>query len=115
MFENRPTAPALISSRPGPQLLTPRTISSGLIPQPPSPIPNVPPTKNESYSLFYPMMDEYFNPSPSVVQHVLVAVLQEPVVSTGTPSSMRIDQDTPSTKPSSEESSSRIVIPTYVH
>ncbi|GJY47931.1 hypothetical protein Tco_0437887 [Tanacetum coccineum] len=78
----------------------------------------------------------YFNPSPSVVQHVLVAVVQEPVVSTGTPSSTRIDQDTPSTstsqttqeeqshvistsveeddhEPSSEESSSRIVIPTY--
>ncbi|GJY93368.1 hypothetical protein Tco_0509150 [Tanacetum coccineum] len=36
----------------------------------------------------------YFNPSPSVVQHVLVAVVQEPVISTGIPSSMRIDQDT---------------------
>ncbi|GKE58596.1 hypothetical protein Tco_1497781, partial [Tanacetum coccineum] len=80
----------------------------------------------------------YFNPSPSVVQPVLVAVVQEPVVSTGTPSSTRIDQDTPSIstsqttqeeqshviptsveeddhEPSSEESSSRIVIPTNVH
>ncbi|GJR03117.1 hypothetical protein Tco_0526101 [Tanacetum coccineum] len=36
----------------------------------------------------------YFNPLPSVVQHVLVDVVQEPVVSTGTPSSTRIDQDT---------------------
>ncbi|GKA21034.1 hypothetical protein Tco_0701023 [Tanacetum coccineum] len=118
------------------KLLSPRTISLGLVPQPPSPTPNVPPTKNEWDSLFCPMFDEYFNPSPSVIQHVLVAVVQEPVVSTSTPSSMRIDQDTPSTsasqttqeeqshvistsveeddhEPSSEESSSRIVIPTY--
>ncbi|GKD21263.1 hypothetical protein Tco_1222966, partial [Tanacetum coccineum] len=37
----------------------------------------------------------YFNPSQSVVQPVLVTVVQEPVVSIGTPSSTRIDQDTP--------------------
>ncbi|GJS37467.1 hypothetical protein Tco_0535849 [Tanacetum coccineum] len=43
------------------------------------------------------MFDEYFNPLPSVVQPGLVVVVQEPVVSTGIPSSMRIDQDTPST------------------
>ncbi|GKE13021.1 hypothetical protein Tco_1416572 [Tanacetum coccineum] len=123
---------------PGPQLLTPRTISLGLVPQPPSPTPNVPPTKNDWDSLFCPMFVEYFNPSQSVVQPVLVAVVQEPVVSTGTPSSTRIDQDTPSTstsqtikeaqshviptsveeddhEPSSEESSSRSVILTNVH
>ncbi|GJX87604.1 hypothetical protein Tco_0339618 [Tanacetum coccineum] len=81
MVKTRP--PAHISSGPGPQLLTPRTIRSGLIPQPPSPTPNVPPTKNDWDLLFCPMLDEYFNPSPSVVQHVLVAVVQEPVVSTG--------------------------------
>ncbi|GJT37946.1 hypothetical protein Tco_0937811 [Tanacetum coccineum] len=69
-------------SGPGPQLLTPRTISSGLVPQPPSLTPNVPPTKNDWDSLFFPIFDEYFNPSPSVVQHILVAVIQEPVVST---------------------------------
>ncbi|GJU26752.1 hypothetical protein Tco_1165373 [Tanacetum coccineum] len=58
---------------------------------------------------------KYFNPSPSVVQHVLVAVVQEPVVSTGTPSSMRIDQDTPSTSTSqtTQEEQSH-VIPTSV-
>ncbi|GKD60995.1 hypothetical protein Tco_1298504 [Tanacetum coccineum] len=50
--------------------------------------------------VFCPMFDEYFNPSPSVVQPVLVAVVQEPVVSTGTHSSTRIDQDTPSTSTS---------------
>ncbi|GKA86963.1 hypothetical protein Tco_0808674 [Tanacetum coccineum] len=98
----------------------------------------------------------YFNPSPSAVQPGLVVVVQEPVVSTGTPSSTRIDEDKPSTstsqttqeeqshviptsveeddhgievalmdndmqfglpipEPSFEESSSQIVIPTYVH
>ncbi|GJZ95572.1 hypothetical protein Tco_0667906 [Tanacetum coccineum] len=94
--------------------------------------------KNDWDSLFCPMFDEYFNPSPSAVQPGLVVVVQEPVVSTGTPSSTRIDQDTPSTstsqttqeeqshviltsveeddhEPSSEESSSRIVILTNVH
>ncbi|GJW44674.1 hypothetical protein Tco_0073473 [Tanacetum coccineum] len=70
-------------------------VDQRLVPQPPSPTPNVPPTRNDWDSLFCPMFDEYFNPSPSIVQHVLVAVVQEPVVSTGTPSSTRIDQDTP--------------------
>ncbi|GKA47314.1 hypothetical protein Tco_0740197 [Tanacetum coccineum] len=103
------TAPAHISSGPGPQLLTPRTISSGLVPQPPSPTPNVPPTKNDWDLLFCPMLDKYFNPSPSV------AVVQEPIVSTGTPSSTRIDQDTPSTSTSqtTQEEQSH-VIPTSV-
>nr|GEW96069.1 hypothetical protein [Tanacetum cinerariifolium] len=100
---------------PGPQLLTPGTISSGLVPQPPSLTPNVPPTKNDWDMLFCLMFDEYFNPSPSVVQPVLVAAVYEPVVSTGTPSSTRINQDTPSIKPSSEESSSQIVILTNMH
>ncbi|GKB57866.1 hypothetical protein Tco_0914052 [Tanacetum coccineum] len=99
----------------GPQLLTPGTISSGLVPQPPSPTPNVPPTKNDWDTLFCPMFDEYFNHSSSVAQPVLVATVQEPVVSTGTPSSMRIDQDTPSTSTSqtTKEAQSH-VIPTSV-
>ncbi|GJS30386.1 hypothetical protein Tco_0491006 [Tanacetum coccineum] len=94
---------------------SPTNLSAGLVPQPPSPTPNVPPTKNDWDLLFCPMLDEYFNPSPSVVQHVLVAVVQEPVVSTGTPSSTRIDQDTPSTSTSqtTQEEQSH-VIPTSV-
>ncbi|GJW47498.1 hypothetical protein Tco_0079144, partial [Tanacetum coccineum] len=93
-------APEHISPGLGHQLMTPGIISSGLVPQPPSPTPNVPPTKNDWDSVFCPMFDEYFNPSPSVIQPVLVAVVQEPVVSTGTHSSTRIDQDTPSTSTS---------------
>ncbi|GJY02821.1 hypothetical protein Tco_0360973 [Tanacetum coccineum] len=109
------TAPEHISPGLGHQLMTPGTISSGLIPQPTSPTPNVSPTKNDWDSVFCPMFDEYFNPSPSVVQPVLVAVVQESVVSTGTPSSMRIDQDTPSTSTSqtTQEEQSH-VIPTSV-
>ncbi|GKE76879.1 hypothetical protein Tco_1542999 [Tanacetum coccineum] len=71
-------------------------VGAGLVPQLPSPTPNVPPTKNDWDSLLCPMIDEYFNPSLSVVQPILVAVVQEPIVSTDTASSTRIDQDTPS-------------------
>ncbi|GJR41367.1 hypothetical protein Tco_1217051 [Tanacetum coccineum] len=90
-------------------------INSGLVPQPPSPTPNVPPTKNDWDTLFCLMFDEYFNPSLSVAQPVLVVAVQEPVVSTGTPSSTRIDQDTPSTSTSQtiKEAQSH-VIPTSV-
>ncbi|GKA53927.1 hypothetical protein Tco_0752876 [Tanacetum coccineum] len=90
-------------------------LSAGLVPQPPSPTPNVPPTKNDWDTLFCLMFDEYFNPSLSVAQPVLVAAVQEPVVSTGTPSSTRIDQDTPSTSTSQtiKEAQSH-VIPTSV-
>ncbi|GJW68805.1 hypothetical protein Tco_0123229 [Tanacetum coccineum] len=84
-----------------------------LVPQPPSPTPNVPPTKNDWDSLPFPMIDEYFNPSPSVVQPILVAVVQEPIVSTDTASSTRIDQDTPSISTSEttqEEQSQNLVL-----
>ncbi|GJR97696.1 hypothetical protein Tco_0269870 [Tanacetum coccineum] len=54
--------------------------------------PNLPPTKNDWGSLFCPMFDEYFNPSPSVVQPVLVAVVQEPVVSTSTSQTTQEEQ-----------------------
>ncbi|GKA63664.1 hypothetical protein Tco_0763270 [Tanacetum coccineum] len=66
--ETKPDPEEIYNSGPGPQLLTPRTISSGLVPQPPSPTPNVPPTKNDWDLLFCPMLDEYFNPSTSTSQ-----------------------------------------------
>ncbi|GJW34094.1 hypothetical protein Tco_0054126 [Tanacetum coccineum] len=66
--ETKPDPEEIYNSGPGPQLLTPRTISSGLVPQPPSPTPNVPPTKNDCDLLFCPMLDEYFNPSTSTLQ-----------------------------------------------
>ncbi|GKE57343.1 hypothetical protein Tco_1496528 [Tanacetum coccineum] len=55
-------APVQSSSEPAPNLLTPRPISSGLVPNPPPAIPYVPPTNKEFEMLFQPMFDEYFNP-----------------------------------------------------
>nr|GEU33440.1 retrotransposon protein, putative, unclassified [Tanacetum cinerariifolium] len=54
-----------------PQLMTPRTLNSGLVPNPPSSTPYVPPTNNDWNILFQPMFDEFFNPPPSVVSLVL--------------------------------------------
>ncbi|GKB77260.1 retrovirus-related pol polyprotein from transposon TNT 1-94 [Tanacetum coccineum] len=85
------------------------------------------PSKPASFRL--PMFDEFFTPPPSVDHLVPLVAAEELAVSTGTPSSTTIDQDAPSTSTSqtptsitssshssrSEESSSRIVIPTNVH
>ncbi|GKB24887.1 reverse transcriptase domain-containing protein [Tanacetum coccineum] len=144
------------SSGPGPKLLTPGTISSGLVPNIPSSTPYVPPTKNDWEILFQPMFDEYLNPPPCVDPQVPAVIAPEPAVSTGTPSSTTIDQDAPSSstsqttqetpppviplgveeadhdievahmdnnpyvdflipEPSSEESSTQVVIPNNVH
>nr|GEZ80266.1 hypothetical protein [Tanacetum cinerariifolium] len=90
-------------------------VSAGLVPQHPCPTPNVLPINNDWDTLFCPKFDEYFNPSPSVSQPVLVAAVQEPIVSTSTPSSTRTDQDTLSTSTSQtiKEAQSH-VIPTSV-
>ncbi|GKE47134.1 hypothetical protein Tco_1478392, partial [Tanacetum coccineum] len=103
------------TSGPAAQRKESNLVDQRLVPQSPSLTPNVSPTKNEWDSLFCPKFDEYFNPLPSVVQPVLVAGVQEPVVSTGTPSSTRIDQDTHSTSTSqtTQEEQSH-VIPTSV-
>ncbi|GJR72908.1 uncharacterized mitochondrial protein-like protein [Tanacetum coccineum] len=95
------------SSRPEPQLLTPRIISLGLVQNSPSLTSYVPPTKNNSKTLFQPMLYEYLNPPSCVDSQVPTVIAPKPVVSTGTPSSTIIDQDAPSTKLSSEESSSQ--------
>ncbi|GJV44169.1 retrovirus-related pol polyprotein from transposon TNT 1-94, partial [Tanacetum coccineum] len=89
------------SSGPGPQLLTPGTISSGLVPNHPSLTPYVLPTKKEWDTLFQPMFDEYFNTPPSVASLVPAAAASRPADPTGTPFSTIIDQDVPS--PSTSE------------
>ncbi|GJS11453.1 retrovirus-related pol polyprotein from transposon TNT 1-94 [Tanacetum coccineum] len=88
------------SSGLGPKLMTPRTISSGLVPNIPFSTPYVPPTKNDWEILFQSMFDEYLNPPPCVGPQVLAVLALEPAVSTGTPSSTTIDQDAPSTSTS---------------
>ncbi|GKA07955.1 retrovirus-related pol polyprotein from transposon TNT 1-94 [Tanacetum coccineum] len=125
------------SSGPGPKLLTPGTISLGLVPNIPS-------------------FNSYLNPSLCVDLQVPAVITPEPAVLTGTPSSTTIDQDAPPTstsqttserlspvtplgvekanhdievlhmdnnpnvdfpilEPSSEESSTQVIIPNNVH
>nr|GFD12889.1 hypothetical protein [Tanacetum cinerariifolium] len=79
-----------------PKLLTPRTISSGLVPNIPSSTPYVPPIKNDWEILFQPMFDEYLNPLPSVDCQVHTVPAPEPAISTDTPLSTTINQDAPS-------------------
>ncbi|GKA15042.1 retrovirus-related pol polyprotein from transposon TNT 1-94 [Tanacetum coccineum] len=73
------------SSGLGPQLLTPRTICSGLVPNPPSPTP--------------------------VASPVPVIVTPKPIDSTGTPSLTHIDKDapSPSTSQAPQESQSLVI------
>ncbi|GJU98328.1 retrovirus-related pol polyprotein from transposon TNT 1-94 [Tanacetum coccineum] len=85
---------------PGPKLLTPGTISSGLVLNIPSSTLYVPPIKNDWEILFQPMFDEYLNPPPCVDPQVLTVIAPEPTVLTGTPSSTTIDQDAPSSSTS---------------
>nr|GEU53435.1 copia protein [Tanacetum cinerariifolium] len=89
------------SSGPELQLMNPGIISSGLVQNPPSSTPYVPPTKNDWDILFQPMFDEYFNPSPSVVSPFPEAAAPRPDDPTCSPSSTSIDQDAPSTSTSS--------------
>ncbi|GKB08171.1 retrovirus-related pol polyprotein from transposon TNT 1-94 [Tanacetum coccineum] len=84
------------SSRPGPQLMTPEILSTGLVPSPPLPTPYVPPTKKDWDTLFQPMFNEYFNTPPSVASPVPIVVAPVPADLTDSPSSTPVDQDAPS-------------------
>ncbi|GJX03749.1 retrovirus-related pol polyprotein from transposon TNT 1-94 [Tanacetum coccineum] len=74
------------SSGPEPHLLTPGTLSSGLVPNPPSPTPYEPPTKKDWDNLFQPMFDEYFNPPPTHSVSTISHVLQQTTTPIPTPS-----------------------------
>ncbi|GJT18037.1 retrovirus-related pol polyprotein from transposon TNT 1-94 [Tanacetum coccineum] len=63
----------LEAARPELQLMSPGTISSGLMHNPSSSTPYVPATKNDCDMLFQPMFDEYFNPPQSIVFPIPVA------------------------------------------
>ncbi|GJS40187.1 retrovirus-related pol polyprotein from transposon TNT 1-94 [Tanacetum coccineum] len=99
-------------SRPELQLMTHGTINSGLVQNPPSTTPYVPPTKNDWDLLFQPMFDEYFNPPPSVVSPVPVATAPRPDDPTGSPSSTSIDQAAPSanTKSTIQKTQSLVIL-----
>ncbi|GJS12503.1 retrovirus-related pol polyprotein from transposon TNT 1-94 [Tanacetum coccineum] len=116
-------------SRPGPQLMTPGTVSSGLVPNPPSLTPYVPPTKKDWDILFQPMFDEYFSPLPSVDSLVPAVVAPKLADSTVIPPGVEeefldvevahLDNDpffgVPIQEQNSKESSSKDVVPTNVH
>ncbi|GJS21190.1 hypothetical protein Tco_0449822 [Tanacetum coccineum] len=74
------------------------TLSLELMPQHPSPIHFVPPTRNDRHTLFQLLFDEYFNPPQSVDHLVPEVAVPEPVVLTSTPSSTYVDQDVPSSR-----------------
>ncbi|GJW52711.1 retrovirus-related pol polyprotein from transposon TNT 1-94 [Tanacetum coccineum] len=94
---SEPMAPVHISSGPKPMLLTPRQISSGLVPNPVPAAPYVPLTNKYLEILFRLMFNEYLEP-PSVETPVPPApAVHVLVVSAGTPSFTIIDQDAPST------------------
>ncbi|GJR25501.1 hypothetical protein Tco_1101733 [Tanacetum coccineum] len=117
------------SSGPELKILTPGTISSGLVPNPPSPTPYVPPTKKDWDILFQPMFDEYSNLPLSVASLVHEVVAPEPADPTVIPSGFEeqfhdievahLDNDpffgVLIPEPNSKESSSRDVILTNVH
>ncbi|GJQ97894.1 hypothetical protein Tco_0009033 [Tanacetum coccineum] len=86
---------------PASQLITPGTLSSGLVPNPPSSTPYVPSTNNDWDILFQPMFDEFFNPPPSVVSPVPTAVGRRPADLTNSPMSNSLAQDEPSASTSS--------------
>ncbi|GKF04471.1 hypothetical protein Tco_0035139 [Tanacetum coccineum] len=78
------------SSGPAPQVMTHGTLSSGLVPNLIPQPPYVPPTRNDWDILFQPMFDEFFNPPPSVVSPVHVAVTLRPIDPTGVKESPKI-------------------------
>ncbi|GJZ79391.1 retrovirus-related pol polyprotein from transposon TNT 1-94 [Tanacetum coccineum] len=100
-----------ISSRPALHEMTPGTLNLGLVPQPPSSTPFVPPTSNDWDTPLQPLFDEYFTPPTCVDHPVLEVAASESAVSTGTPSSTLVDQDapSPSTSQTSQESPSHVI------
>ncbi|GJS19133.1 retrovirus-related pol polyprotein from transposon TNT 1-94 [Tanacetum coccineum] len=99
------TAMASEHSSSGPALheMTPATISSGLVPNPPPSTPFVPPSRGDWDLLFQLLFDELLTPLPSIDYPApeVVALIHELVapvlaVSTGSPSSTNVDQDAPS-------------------
>ncbi|GKE14268.1 retrovirus-related pol polyprotein from transposon TNT 1-94 [Tanacetum coccineum] len=104
-----------LGSGPRLQCMTPAIPSSGLVPNPPPSAPFVPPSRHEWDLVFQPVFDEFFSPPASVASPVPVVKAPAPVKLTGTPSSTVVDQDAPSPKTVSEESSSTDVIHTNVH
>ncbi|GKC68532.1 retrovirus-related pol polyprotein from transposon TNT 1-94, partial [Tanacetum coccineum] len=108
---------------PRPKLLTIGTISSGLVQNIPSSTLYVPPTKNDWEILFQPVFDDqYLNPPPCVDHQVLAVIPPEPATLTEADHDIEVAHmdNNPYVnflipEPSSEESSTQVVIPNNVH
>ncbi|GJR39263.1 integrase, catalytic region, zinc finger, CCHC-type containing protein [Tanacetum coccineum] len=88
----------------GLQCLTPTTSSSGLVPNPVSQQPCIPPNRDDWDLLFQPMFDEYFTPPLNVVSQVQEAIAPRDVDLVDSLVSTSIDQDAPSSStPSTQE------------
>ncbi|GKB19449.1 retrovirus-related pol polyprotein from transposon TNT 1-94 [Tanacetum coccineum] len=88
------------SSGPALHEITPATISSGLVPNPPPSTPFVPPSRTDWDILFQPMFDELLTPPPSVdlpapevIAPIDEVVAPVPAVSTRSPSSTTVDHE----------------------
>nr|GEW25658.1 hypothetical protein [Tanacetum cinerariifolium] len=86
-----------LSSGPGHQRMTPAISSSGLILNPVSQQPCIPPNRDDWDHLFQPIFDEYFNPPTFAVSPVPVATTPRAVDLADSSVSTSIDQDAPST------------------
>ncbi|GJS36071.1 retrovirus-related pol polyprotein from transposon TNT 1-94 [Tanacetum coccineum] len=84
------------SSGLGLQCMTPVTSSSGLVPNPISQQPCIPPPRDDWDRLFQPMFDEYFTRPSIVVTLVQEVAALRAVVLADSPMSTSIEQDAPS-------------------
>ncbi|GKD86728.1 hypothetical protein Tco_1357882 [Tanacetum coccineum] len=91
--------------------MTPATPNSGLVPNPPPLAPFVPPSRHEWDLVFQPVFDEFFSTPASVTSPVPVEEAPTPVESTGSPSLIIVNQDTPSpsTSQTTTQSQSRAI------
>ncbi|GKE72347.1 retrovirus-related pol polyprotein from transposon TNT 1-94 [Tanacetum coccineum] len=102
------------SSRPTLHDMTPGTLSSKHMPQPPSSTPFVPPIRDDWDTLLQLLFGEYFRPPPCVDHPVPeVAALVPAAIAINTPSLTFVDQDapSPSTSQTPQESPSQVIPP----
>nr|GEU99028.1 hypothetical protein [Tanacetum cinerariifolium] len=97
--------------------MTPATISSRLVPNPPPSTPFLPPSRSDWDILLQPLFDELLTPPPSVdhpapkvIALITEVVAPEPAASTSLPSPTTVDQDAPS--PSNPQTTPKIQSPT---
>ncbi|GJS68672.1 hypothetical protein Tco_0683237 [Tanacetum coccineum] len=92
------------------QCMTPATSRSGLVPNPISQQPCIPPPRDDWDRLFQPMFDEYFNPPTIVVSPVLVVAAPRAVDLADSPVSSSINKDALSTSIQSTQDQEHSII-----